>query len=236
MIFGIYEKLVDCVLNFFKDIKNNIKFLLPILIGIFIGAVIFGNLLRFLFNNFDVQTKFCFIGLILGSIPNLFKTANSKNGFRLHYLIYTIIAFGVAIFLLLLENAFSFNSINENTTFLFLVFAGFIMAIGVVVPGISSTVILMMLGVYNLYLFSVSTLDFNILLPMGIGLALGSIVFLIIIKYCLDKFHVQTYYAIIGFVLGSIPILYPGLQFNITGLTSVLLFFLGLYVCNKIGD
>ena len=69
MIFGIYEKLVDCVLNFFKDIKNNIKFLLPILIGIFIGAVIFGNLLRFLFNNFDVQTKFCFIGLILGSIP-----------------------------------------------------------------------------------------------------------------------------------------------------------------------
>ena len=179
---------------------------------------------------------FCFIGLILGSVPSLFKTANSQKGFRLHYLIYTAITFILTLVLLIIENAFTVSSINQYTNFLFLVFAGFIMSIGVVVPGVSSTVLLMILGVYNIYLFSVSTLDFNVLLPMGIGLLIGGIVFLIIIKYCLEKFHAQTYYSIIGFVLGSIPILYPGFQFDFTGLVSILLFLLGLYIYNKIGD
>ena len=73
VIFGIYDKLINCVLGFFKDIKENSKFLLPIIIGVAIGVIVFGNLLKTLFNLYPTQTKFAFIGLILGCVPNLFK-------------------------------------------------------------------------------------------------------------------------------------------------------------------
>lgn len=230
VIFGIYEKLVDCILNFFKDFKNNIKFIFPILIGVAIGVILFGNILKYLFDSFPFQTKFCFIGLILGSIPSLFKTANLQKGFRLHYLIYTIATFFLAILLLYIENHFSSSTLNIHTSFLFLVFSGFVMSIGVVIPGVSSSVLLMMLGIYDTYLLAVSTVNLSILIPMGIGLILGGFIFLILIKYCLDNFYVQTYYSIIGFVLGSIPILYPGFQFNFTGVISVTLLVIGIYI------
>lgn len=105
-------------------------------------------------------------------------------------------------------------------------FAGFVMSIGVVVPGVSSSVLLMLLGVYDIYLSSVSSCNIPILFPMGIGLCIGGILFLKLTKHCLEHFPSQTYYSIIGFVLGSILILYPGLSFDVTGLLSVSIFFI----------
>lgn len=133
VIFGIYEKLLDSVLNFFKDVKGNTKFLFPILIGVGIGIIIFGNLLRFLFNNFTTGTLFCFIGIIIGGIPTLIKTANKKSKFRLHYIIYTLFTFLFTLLLIYIENNISPNTHN-SISFLYLVLAGFIMSIGVVVP------------------------------------------------------------------------------------------------------
>ena len=115
--------MLDSILNFFKDVKNNFKFLFPILIGAGIGVVLFGNLLKFLFNSFETQTKFCFIGIILGGIPSLLKTANSKNGFKLHYFVYTLLSLLLTLLLLYIENKFSTGSLMVNTTFLYLVLA-----------------------------------------------------------------------------------------------------------------
>lgn len=223
VIFGIYEKLINSVLDFFKNIKGNIKFLFPIVVGVGIGVIAFGNILRLLFSTFPVQTKFGFIGLILGSIPILFKTANSKTGFRLHYILYTITAFLIAIFLLFIENNTPTNTLN-NTSFIFLVLSGFIMSIGIIVPGISSSVLLMILGIYNIYLVGVSTVNFSILMPMGIGIICGGLFFLKLTQYFIRNYFAQTYYAIIGFVLGSVLILYPGFEFNFTGLISIAIF------------
>ena len=133
VIFGIYEKLLDSVLNFFKDVKSNTKFLFPILIGVGIGIIIFGNLLRFLFNKFTTVTLFCFIGIIIGGIPTLIKTANKKSKFRLHYIIYTLFTFLFTLLLIYIENNISPNTHNR-ISFLYLVLAGFIMSIVVVVP------------------------------------------------------------------------------------------------------
>ena len=134
VIFGIYDKLIDCVLGFFNDIKKNIMFLLPISIGGIFGVIIFGNLLKTLFYLYPIQTKFAFIGLILGCVPNLVKIANSKKGFRLHYLFYTIFSFVLTLFLIILENHLSTYTFNISPNVLFLVLSGFIMSIGVVVP------------------------------------------------------------------------------------------------------
>lgn len=209
VIFGIYDKLIDAILGFFKNIKENFKFLFPICIGVGVGVVLFGNILKALFLLYDVQIKFAFIGLILGGLPSLIKIANSKKGFRLHYLIYTIVSFSISIFLILLEKHISTSTLINLRSIVFLIFSGFIMSAGVVIPGISSTVLLMLLGTYEIYLNAVSSINISILLPMGIGLIIGGLSFLKLIQYAFEHYFSQTYYTIIGFVLGSLLILYP---------------------------
>lgn len=225
VIFGLYEKLINSVLNIFKDFKTNFKFLLPIGLGGITGILLFGKILKYLFNSYPMQTKFAFIGLIIGCIPILFKKANSKKGFRLHYLLYLIVAFAIGTLSILLEQFLENNIMYEaNNGFLFLIVAGFFMSIGIVVPGVSSSVILMTFGVYYEYLDAISTLNLSILVPLAIGIILGGYLFLKIIKYLLENYFPETFYTIIGFVLGSVLILYPGFSFSTAGLISILLF------------
>ena len=148
VIFGIYDKLINSVLNIFKDFKKNFSFLLPICIGSFLGILLLGKLLNFLFANFPMPTKYAFIGLILGSIPILIKQLNSNNKFKKSYLFFTIISFIFGVIAVVLENLISQNTINnfdlaQNLyqtqipsiiSIIFLIIAGFFMSIGIVVP------------------------------------------------------------------------------------------------------
>lgn len=232
VIFGIYEKLVNSILNLFKDFKKNFLFLLPIGLGGVTGVFLVGKILNYLFSSYPMPTSFCFIGLICGSIPVLFKKANQKNGFRLHYMIYLLSAFTIGLLSIQLESILP-NMIQVDLTpnsFFYFILAGFFMSIGIVVPGVSSTVILMCLGVYSHYLNAVATIDFSILFPIGIGVLFGSILFLKIIQLLLNKYYTQTFYAIIGFVLGSIFVLYPGINFQVQGLLSIVLFAISFWI------
>ena len=223
VIFGIYEKLVNSVLGIFKDFKTNFKFLLPLCIGGFVGVLLFGNSLNFLFAKFPMQSNFAFMGLILGTTPAWIKNSN-KDGFKVHYLLYALLTFLLTVILLRYEASFSMATIEYTYSPYYLVICGFFMSIGVVVPGVSSTVILMILGIYSTYLESISCLNLSVLIPMGIGLVVGCIMWLKIIQVLLSKFYTQTFYSIIGFVFGSLLILYPGITFNFSGICSLLLF------------
>ena len=211
VIFGIYEKLVNSILNLFHDFKKNIIFLFPLVLGGIVGVLLVGKLLNFLFSTYPMPTKFCFIGLILGSIPILFKRANGDKGFRLHYLTFLISAFLLGVISIKLENVLPqiFNIQVSNSYFFYLIFAGFLMSIGIVVPGVSSSVILMSLGIYTTYLDAVANVNLCILFPLGIGILIGGFIFLKLIQFLLCNYHTQTFYAIIGFVLGSVLVLYP---------------------------
>ena len=229
VIFGIYEKLLDSILNFFHDIKNNTKFLLPITIGIGIGILIFSNIINFFLTYFPVQTKSVFIGLILGSIPSLIKETNKKTAFKFHYCFYTLFAFIIAIISVALEKYIS-TGISNNFSFLYLTMAGFAMSIGIVVPGVSSTLILMLMGVYSTYLSSVAYLYFPVLFPMGIGLIVGCIIFMKLTKFLLTHFYAQTFYSIIGFTFGSILVLFPIIGFDLSGLVCLLCIIFGIFL------
>lgn len=232
VIFGIYEKLLDSILNFFKNIRKNTKFLLPIFIGVGIGILAFSNILTYFLYEFPIQTKSIFIGLILGSIPSLFKEANHKSNFKFHYIIYTLLAFIIGIGSVILENHVSSSSISNNFNAFYLILSGFIMSIGIVVPGISSTIILMLMGVYSAYLFSISSIYFPVLIPMGIGLIAGCILFMKLTKFLLNHFYAQTFYTIIGFTLGSIFVLLPDVGFDLSGLICLLCISLGINIFN----
>ena len=175
VIFGIYEKLLDSILNFFKDINKNFKFLFPIALG----------------------------GIIL-----LLKNIKKEYKIKTNNIVYLIISLLIGILMVYLENKIGLKRI-ENINNIYLIISGIVMSIGIVVPGVSSTIILMLLGIYPIYLNSVSTLYLPVLIPITIGVITGSIIFMKIIKYLLDRFYVQTMCSIIGFTLGSIFVLLP---------------------------
>lgn len=118
------------------------------------------------------------------------------------------------------------TSSNEFNYF-YLILCGFLMSIGVVVPGVSSTIILMLLGVYSTYLTSVSEIYFPVLAPMGIGLLLGSFLFMKMTRLCLNNFYAQTFYTIIGFTLGSVLVIWPEFSFDLGGVFSFLCMMIG---------
>ena len=196
-----------------------------------VGIILLGNILKYVFYAYPVQTKFMFIGLIIGSVPELLKRANSKKGFKLSYLIYFIFSFSVGVLLVLLEKKLNFSENNiSQFSFAYLLISGFFMSAGVIIPGVSSTLILILMGVYDAYLLSVSSLYIPFLLPLGIGLIIGSFICMKLIKFLLDNYYSQTFYCIIGFTLGSIFVLYPGISCLNDAILGALGLLLGLSI------
>ncbi len=235
VIFGIYDKLLNSILNFFKAPKENAKFLLPLVIGGLIGVFLFSNLLNFFLYKFPIQTKSIFIGFILASILALVKDINSTYKFSPKYLIYFFVALVIGIGSVFLENSLNFSTFSvENANFAYLILCGFLMSIGIVVPGVSSTIILMLLGIYSTYLYSISTLFMPIIIPLGIGLVLGCLVFMKLIKFFLDKFYVQTFFTIIGFTCGSIFVLLPSCSSFLEITISLLCIVLGFMISARL--
>lgn len=230
--FGIYEKLIDAFLHFFKNIKKNTAFLLPIILGTLVSIFVFSNFLQIVFNNFYMLTSFAFIGLILGSFPIVFRQADvSKISFT--HIMCLIFSLVFSIYLIVLEKT-SVLSLNSFSN-LYLVLAGFLMSAGIVIPGVSKTVILMMLGVYSSYLSAISTLNFSILIPIGIGLVLGSVVFMGLINFLFSHFKSYTYFLISGFVLGSVFVIFPGVTHSFECALSILFGILCFFVTYKLG-
>lgn len=233
VVFGLYEKLVDACLHFFRDIKKNFTFLFPIVLGALVGIFLFSNVLQVLFNKFFIVTSYAFIGLILGSLPIVIRQGGISKITFSHFMC-LILSFVFSIYLVVLEKNEIFASSSFSSCYLIL--CGVLMSAGVVIPGVSKTVILMMLGVYPSYLTAISTLDFSILIPIGFGLVLGGAIFMFIINFLFDHFKSYTYFLILGFVLGSILVIFPGFEVSfqyILGVVIAILCFLATYKIGK---
>lgn len=240
VIFGIYESLISCISNFFKDIRRNFSFLFPIGLGAFVGIIFFGNIIKYFFLAYNNYSCYAFIGLILGTIPALYRQAciGYPKFIDIKKIIPIFLSFLFGIILIIIEKYFNLNllvsSLATNTWYL--IFAGFVMSVGIVVPGISNTVILMCLGVYTQYITAIANIDLSILLPLSIGLFFGCILWVKIIKYLFEKHHQITSFCIIGFTLGSVFVLFPGFTHGISGLISYLLFFVSLILSYKLAN
>lgn len=240
VIFGIYESLISCISNFFKDIRRNFSFLFPIGLGAFVGIIFFGNIIKYFFLAYNTYSCYAFIGLILGTIPALYRQAciGYPKFIDIKKIIPIFLSFLFGIILIIIEKYFNLNllvsSLATNTWYL--IFAGFVMSVGIVVPGISNTVILMCLGVYTQYITAIANIDLSILLPLSIGLFFGCILWIKIIKYLFEKHHQITSFCIIGFTLGSVFVLFPGFAHGISGLIGYLLFFVSLILSYKLAN
>ncbi|MDD4503889.1 MAG: DUF368 domain-containing protein [Clostridiaceae bacterium] len=234
VIFGLYERITDAIANVFKDFKKNAIFFFPIALGGGVGVLAFSRIMKFLFQYYDVQVKYLFIGLMIGTLPNVFKQAN-KKGFKNAYILPCISTFGITILAIVLENS-GINIIPEASPgILQLAFYGAIIGIGTIVPGISASFVLMYLGAYQIVIEGLANINLSVIIPVGIGFVISVILFAKLINLLFRRFYGYTYFAVLGFVIGSIIAIFPGIAFDIKYLISILLFAAGFYLSFSLG-
>lgn len=198
---GVYDKGINAITRFFDNIKENTKFLFFIGIGIIIAIILGSNIVYFLLNNYYVITMLLFMGLIFGSTPKIIsKVDKTIKGYIISLVTFIIIT---------LLTTININNNNiSNSIFIYLI-SGLIDAFGMVVPGISSTALLMVIGTYNNIIYSLSNVgniinNLNILIPYGIGIFIGIIITSIVINYLFNKYNKLTFSFILGVILSTL--------------------------------
>lgn len=236
VIFNVYDKIIYSINNIYRSFKTSIKFLFPIMIGIIFGIIWFSKILLFLYNRYEVITKLTFIGLILGGIPYLFKEVKKHTSKDVNILI-SLLVFILSLIIFYISRNYINISNNYNNKLIMFV-AGLLYSSGKIIPGISGSFILILLGLYEYILMIISNpllININIL-PFIIGFIIGVFIFIKIINYFL-KYHYQlTYSIIIGFVLGSIPSIIPSLTINnnlLIGIVFMIISFILSYKLTK---
>lgn len=236
VIFGLYEKTIEAVSTVFKNFKKSVLFLLPLVCGFGIGVIIFGKVVNFFLENYPMQTAFAFLGLVLGTIP-LFWREVRKEGFKPLY--YFVIAISAVLgFVMFTLNPASFPQISNPTLFQS-VLLGVAVAGSAIVPGVDSAVILSTLGLYKLYVNSIDNLDFSILLPAAVGLAIGALVISFIVNFFIKRFYTATFSVIFGLFISIIPNVVEGnlnIGLNSKTVVSFILLIVGFLLSFYLGD
>lgn len=228
---GLYEKGLDAITHFFQNVKQNFKFLCSVGLGVGLAIVLGSKIIAFLLNSYALQVILLFLGLIIGGVPSLF-TKIKKYPKKGTHIISFLICFGCVIALSFLP----FQLKEQSTNWFIYLFIGFIDAATMVIPGISGTAILMLLGLYEVAIGLFASIDFiaNIflnltsLIPYGCGLSFGILLVSFFMNYMFSHHEGVTYYGILGFQISAIlAILLEVLQYGYSGIQLLLgMFFL----------
>lgn len=236
VILGLYQKTINAIGTLFKNFKNNLIFLFPLFAGFGIGVLIFSKIVDFLLNNYEMQTRFAFLGLVLGTIPLFYKEVK-KEGFSKKY----YILIGIALILGLALFSFNKNAFPtiENPNLFQSVILGVAVAGSSIVPGVDSAVILSSLGLYELYVSSLADLNFSILIPAGFGLVIGALIISAIINFLVKKYYTITFSIIFGLFISIIPNVLNescALYFNMQSFISIIIFGISFIASYYLGD
>lgn len=215
-ILGIYEKLVGSIADLFKHFKSSIMFLLPILIGLILGVAALILPIQWGLAHFPIPTVSLFVGLAIGGLPSVTEKVKGKPKWT--HLVALIIPLAFAASLCFIPMAGEVDLLHQNFGgYLLLILIGAVGACALVVPGISGSMLLLIFGYYTPLVqlltghllkgidVGVSLLVF---LCAGVGVIAGFFGISVLMKFLLKKFPRGTYFAIIGFIVGSIPAVY----------------------------
>ena len=236
VILGLYQKTINAIGTIFKDFKKNVAFLFPLFLGFGVGVILFSKVVDFLLGNYEMYTRFAFLGLVLGTIPLFYKEVK-KEGFNKKYYIVMLISALVGIAL------FSVNKdlfpVITNPNLLQSVLLGVAVAGSSIVPGVDSAVILSTLGLYELYVGSLADFNLSILIPAGVGLVIGVLVISFLMNKLLSKFYTITFSIIFGLFLSIIPNVLNSscvLGFNVASVISIIIMIIGFAFSYYLGD
>lgn len=229
---GIYDTLIHCITHLFSEFKQSIKTLLPYAIGMVLGIVALASVLEFLFDAYPLPTYTAFIGLILGGLSPLLQKVDRKKLNALSIGVF-VLFFALIVVMALTGDVTNPETLSLNVgQVLLLVVIGCIASATMIIPGVSGSMVLMLLGYYTPILNAINNLkdavfafDFAAminpvftLMPFGIGIVLGIFGVAKLIEWLLSRFPTPTYCGVLGLVIASpVAIL---LRANLTGVTA----------------
>ena len=232
VVFGVYDRLIGVITLNVKKIFSEWKFWLPLGIGMVLGILIFSKVVTFLFEHYPVYTSFVFTGIVAGSIPMLYKrccktaglAANAENAENssgakrarfpeLSVVLCILVFFAFMMVLTFFNTSDLSEGVVQKTldaalmTKLFI--GGAIAAIAMIIPGISGSFFMLILGIYATIIAAVADLNIPLLVPMALGVIVGLFAGAGLVRLLMKKVPYQTYGGILGLVTGSVFAVLP---------------------------
>lgn len=203
ILLGIYDRLISTISNFFKDIKKNILFLMKFGIGGVVGIGSLAFVIQMLLEKFPVPVSFLFLGAVIGGIPALYKKTNMTS-IKVSAILYFILGLVCVIGI----GAIPFGNIDIGSGsgllyYLMLFATGICIAMALVLPGISTSHMLIVLGMYDDLLAAITKFDVIYIGVLGVTTLVGIFIITRPLEWLMKQYSYQTYCIIIGFVLGS---------------------------------
>ena len=196
VIFGIYKPVMELLSHPFKNFKTHVPKLIPVILGMGVGFLGIANLLAFFLEKYPNPSVCLFVGLIGGMLPSLFREAGEKGRTK-----------GSVIFALLLGLQFAAVTITPN--FVWYLFCGFCLALSVIAPGMSFSTLLMPLGLYTPFVDGIGHLDWQVLLPGGIGALVTVILLAKAVNSLFERHYSIAFHAITGIVIAATIMIIP---------------------------
>ncbi|EOD8543842.1 TPA: DUF368 domain-containing protein [Staphylococcus aureus] len=246
LLLGIYNQFIASISGIFsRRFWPSFTFLIPIIIGMLLAMGSLSNLFNYLLSQHHIPTMFFFGGLIIGIVPYLLKISNYKTSFTTKHYMMVIAGIAILIVITLMNNGdkHTGETLTLSTGLIIKYFiAGMCASSAMLLPGISGSFMLLVFGVYGTVMLAISEvvkLNFTglpILLAVGFGVLAGFIISSKIIQYFLTHHKLMTFALIIGFVVGSLFAVFPGLPTNIVmWFVSLVVFIIGFIVSLTLG-
>ena len=236
IIFGLYRDTLDALGNLFRNFRKNVLFLLPLVAGMFSGVLLFSKVIDFFLTHYEMPTRFCFLGLILGTLPMVWKEVR-KEGFSKGYygLILLAAAAGTCLFTL---NPSLFPQVTDPNL-LQCICLGVAVAATAIIPGVDPSVFLSTLGFYEMYVRALTEFSLPVLIPMVAGLALGAVGISFVMSLLFRRWYTGTFSVIFGIFLSMVPNMLTEscvLAWDIPSLVSLVVMVLGFALSFYLGD
>jgi len=207
VLFGIYQPMMALLSHPIKSFKKYYKLFIPIIIGWVIGFFALAKAVELLLNASEVIAICLFVGLILGEIPSLLKDAGSEQGHTKGGWVAMAISIGlVYIVLRFLQTG---TNMNIEPNWWWFLFCGAVWGLSLVVPGLSSSSILIFMGLYEPMAAGIGNFDFGVIIPLGIGILASALLLARGVNALFEKHHAIASHAIVGIVIASTLLIIP---------------------------
>lgn len=228
-IMGVYDKSIFYICNFKSNVKEGIRYLFPIGVGIVLSIILFSKIISMCLNKYYSITMLFFVGLIIGGFPFVINKVKKKDYFI------SVVSFSLFFLISVFNINNSYVLRNNFIDTIIYFFSGGIEAIGTIVPGVSGTALLMIVGTYDSIVYSIGNLtNFKIIFPFIIGIILFILLFVKLVDYLFRKYNDKMYAFILGVLVSSTVLLviqvFKDKVIFLDVLIGIIFMFIGIFI------
>lgn len=205
-VFGIYDQILDVLSSPINGLKKHWKMLIFVILGGGLGFVGFAGITNWLLNLNESVVLCVFVGLIIGTLPDIWKDAGKEGRNKFSYIGLGVSFVAITALFFVFEHVWKLT-IQPNTVGWLI--CGVLWGLSFIVPGFSSSTLLLFFGIYERMSAGISTLDFGVLIPLGCAMLATLLLFSKLMKFVFDKFYSVVSHCVLGFVIATTLMIVP---------------------------